>query len=856
MSPARLMALSEKGFAATLPRAGAGGTASSLASEVLNDGSSNCLERAYESARPGDQVLLYADADDPVGHAVVQRPDGSIVDPNEPGKVYASRAEWEAAHAGYHRPVSVSHSHLRQVFAQPPGPGREAVLRKLGLSSIAHRQVADGVTPERQDVLRSIVEQFGSNARTLEDIFAGKGTPGALTREEKGFLMGLLVERSLSSGDGGQVFRKAGHIADDHPAMAMALGHAFEQGAVTPEQLERLMGPEGMGMGRPSEEFARLVAASGSVKLQTEMSSRLWAQAGGDLWGQAVALMATGGAGEAIQQLIDTAGVDAVAQPLVALGADTGSGLMGGLSGTALGNLMSGLAELPRSEATDRLAATVFLSLPPVALQRNSQVRIPVAQYLASIRYPGNDAAQQGDLRTWNTLLQNRYASELLFNPALPVEARQGNLLFFLQRPNFDVALLDTFQGNLGSVAAAEVQQALGNLDPASVNAAAELPPVPAELAGRFPAIANLPQPVTAEGLQGSIPSPITPSMAADYLDALADSVAATGNPDMTRYVGGPPALAALFNVFVGGNPIERANLDDFSAIGVSGLRDLARQLRGSSDPVFVAQALTLGGIQHDAYFDNLQPFVDSVIAQKDQVLGNMTVVRQLAQAAFKTGASAVAMAAGGPILAAGVNAAVGAAFAQYDAHLEGRTLALPNLIGGAVVDFGLGMVVPLLDNGATKSMARKVLEGMFEALGGHVADAVRDPAKLEELWNSGQGDDELLKVIILGTFTGIIPWERFTTRFEGQLITSLGVKREATEIAADALKMAAVEASNLWLDPEIQARLRSGALTPEQAVQQMREQGINLFGTSTASADPAITEAMLRVLMSGPETP
>jgi hypothetical protein len=73
------------------------------------------------------------------------------------------------------------------------------------------------------------------------------------------------------------------------------------------------------------------------------------------------------------------------------------------------------------------------------------------------------------------------------------VEARQANLLFFLSRPNFDVGLLDTYQGNLGSISAAEVQRALANVDPANVSPAAELPPVPGSLAGQFPEIANLP---------------------------------------------------------------------------------------------------------------------------------------------------------------------------------------------------------------------------------------------------------------------------------------------------------------------------------------------------------------------------
>jgi hypothetical protein len=108
-----------------------------------------------------------------------------------------------------------------------------------------------------------------------------------------------MIEHSLASGDGGYVFERAGNSTEGFPALAQALGHAFEMGAVTPEMLDRLMGSEGLGGSEPSVEFARLIAASGSDALQTEVAARLWTQAGGNAWGQAVALKATGGSGPA-----------------------------------------------------------------------------------------------------------------------------------------------------------------------------------------------------------------------------------------------------------------------------------------------------------------------------------------------------------------------------------------------------------------------------------------------------------------------------------------------------------------------------------------------------------------------------
>src|SRR5262245_1274002 len=49
--------------------------ASSLRTEQLGDGSANCLERAMALARPGDQIALFNDSTDGVGHAVVVHED-------------------------------------------------------------------------------------------------------------------------------------------------------------------------------------------------------------------------------------------------------------------------------------------------------------------------------------------------------------------------------------------------------------------------------------------------------------------------------------------------------------------------------------------------------------------------------------------------------------------------------------------------------------------------------------------------------------------------------------------------------------------------------------------------------------
>ncbi|MCP3137596.1 SH3 domain-containing protein [Pyxidicoccus xibeiensis] len=116
---------------------------SSLHTEQLGDGRANCLEKAVGLARPGDSIVLMKDSRDGVGHALVRRPDGSVVDPNHPQVRYETLGQWQAMHPQYSQPVSIPAAQAKQVLSTPPGPGREALIQQLGLSGVASRQVAD-----------------------------------------------------------------------------------------------------------------------------------------------------------------------------------------------------------------------------------------------------------------------------------------------------------------------------------------------------------------------------------------------------------------------------------------------------------------------------------------------------------------------------------------------------------------------------------------------------------------------------------------------------------------------------------------------------------------------------------------
>lgn len=117
--------------------------ASSLRTEVLGDGQANCLERAVKLAKPGDSVVLLTDRQDSVGHAVVQRRDGSIVDPNRPDAPYRNLRDYQRENPRYGSPATVTDQQAERLLRTPPGAERDALIKEAGLEGLAARQVAD-----------------------------------------------------------------------------------------------------------------------------------------------------------------------------------------------------------------------------------------------------------------------------------------------------------------------------------------------------------------------------------------------------------------------------------------------------------------------------------------------------------------------------------------------------------------------------------------------------------------------------------------------------------------------------------------------------------------------------------------
>ncbi|MDP1830069.1 MAG: hypothetical protein Q8L48_42795 [Archangium sp.] len=120
--------------------------ATTLRNEVRGDANANCLERAAALAQPGDSVMLLIDGDG-VGHAVVLKPSGQIVDPNFPGQPASSLAAYLAANPRYQPGPAISDRVLEQLLSIPPGPQRDLFIQAAGLSRVASLKVNDDPSP-------------------------------------------------------------------------------------------------------------------------------------------------------------------------------------------------------------------------------------------------------------------------------------------------------------------------------------------------------------------------------------------------------------------------------------------------------------------------------------------------------------------------------------------------------------------------------------------------------------------------------------------------------------------------------------------------------------------------------------
>ncbi|WP_224365971.1 hypothetical protein [Hyalangium versicolor] len=202
------------------------------------------LEQAFELAGEDDSVLLYKGEGDAGGRSVVQRSDGSVTDPAEPDKRFASTEEWEQAHPDLSQTVSLSRNDAELVLAMPEGEARDEILAELAAPETS--TASSQANASRDDFMPSL-DDLPTNAE-----------PEPETGNSDGFMPSL----DDLPGDGGQVEQLLAAAEDSVP--------------LSPEELDGQLSPTGeLAEGRSPMDVASLVARRGTPEMQARVATTL-----------------------------------------------------------------------------------------------------------------------------------------------------------------------------------------------------------------------------------------------------------------------------------------------------------------------------------------------------------------------------------------------------------------------------------------------------------------------------------------------------------------------------------------------------------------------------------------------------
>lgn len=312
-------------------------------------------------------MVLLADSTDPVGHAVVQRQDGTVVDPNEPSREYPSLGAWRATHPDYRDPQAIPQRDLKRLFSTPPGPARDAAIQELGLQRVASRQVADGLVPTGVSEARATeIDRLAQDVTdgwdlvdTLSDIPEGP---------ERDYVMHCLMERE--SPGLGDISTALGEFGDptndfsqeDAALVSNAMASAYDSGMITNARA-RVRQPLARRRADGLPEPGRRPGTPGPGGPREHGVLRRQAF-NGSSWG-----------------------VSAF-----------------GNSATLVGDLLRA-ASSPRNASTDAMVASV-LGYPGISESLNdSSLRGAVANYLSSVRHPTDSAERSADAAQWDSFL-------------------------------------------------------------------------------------------------------------------------------------------------------------------------------------------------------------------------------------------------------------------------------------------------------------------------------------------------------------------------------------------------------------------------------------------------------------------
>lgn len=518
-------------------------------------------------------------------------------------------------------------------------------------------------------------------------------------------------------------------------------------------------------------------------------------------------------------------------------------------SGSAImGLLLHAVANLPREPSTDVLLTQAFLQADAEAL-RSQEFISGLAACLARLRYPGDEETRAQDAAQWVVLFADAVGGSLLIDPRLTPEQRLANLAFFLLRPELPLDLLAAYGGNLTSAAAHEAQLALQALMPEQV---APIARFPVALVARLPELSAMTQPVDAQALSVLVPHVLRPDQGARFLHSLADEV---------------------FGAVLEDSPVS-ASQRAFAEVAAEGIRALASRLEADTDPRQVAQILVLGGLQHQAFFQNLAPFTEDALAQREQPPGTVSAVDGVARQLSATGVRLIGMALGGPIGMASAGRIFHSVTRAVEGLMAGGRLPLGALAGEVLGIPGLGVapralgeVVAALtqlyavqlsglgDEAATllEDLMPLLLRGEVEGLGAAWAALLDNPERVEALRSAdAEARAEVLRVLFVGGGMGAFSWDAVTPELMAHSQTLFGHALPAETPPADAavlLASSAARALAVLANDELLDTLRAGHLSPAEALVEARELGASLFEGGTEPADPALTAAMLGAL-------
>ncbi len=508
-----------------------------------------------------------------------------------------------------------------------------------------------------------------------------------------------------------------------------------------------------------------------------------------------------------------------------------------------LGRLLLSAAELPRQPSTDALVSQALLQADSRAFQ-SPEFRVGLAACLASARYPEDEETRARDAAQWEALLSDAHGERLLSDPRLTAGQRLANLCFFLFRPEFPLELLSTCQGQLTQVAAHEAQLSIQAFPAEQV---APIALFPAALVPRFPELIALDPPVNAQAIALLVPHVLRPDQAALMLNGLADDVFAASLED---------------------SPVKEQR-GAFASLAAEGLRALAQQLRTETDSRLIAQALVLGGLQHQAFFQNLTLLSQDALAQRELPPGAVSAVDGVARELCATSVSHLGMALGGPMGEAAARMACRHVFQAVDTLRAGERLPLGALAGEVLGVPGLGLAPNTLSE-VTSALAQLyaaqlagldddagdlleelmplLLQGEVDGLSGAWVALLEDGERVAALRAAdAQTRAQVLRVLLVGGAVGLFPWEAVVPGLVAHELFSHALPPETPPAAAaEAYAASAARAVAVLGNDELCERLSEQLLSPAQALTESQEHGARLFVGGSAPADPLLAAAML----------